>query len=173
VDQSVDPEAKIGFLSNLDNFRIEVKLFNEDTIRRSFAHQSFSIAGEGNKMTMRPTNYVDPKTSKYVSKELTFPSLGVNCFQCHASGSRFSPRQLDLMRNKDYTSMEGFKEFLSQMKEWGASNEHVKKTEKLMKSKGPIALLPLDDMIRANQEQWITIYPRYQERKRLSSQVAR
>src|SRR5262249_28075923 len=149
----------------------EARLFKRGSIRSDFAHQSFSVSGEGSMMTMKPSTYVNPMSGKFVRKDLTFASLGTNCVECHGSGPRFSSEQLKLMDGNDYANMEGYSDFVNLMNFWGASKQQQKKTEAVMKQKGPTALLPLDDMIRANQERWIAIYPVYQQRRKV--QVAR
>jgi hypothetical protein len=41
-----------------------------------------------------------------------------------------------------------------------------------MQSQGPAALLPLGDMLKANREHWVSIYPRYVARLRSPSAQA-
>jgi hypothetical protein len=142
---------------------LEVRLFAESDTAGAYAFQSFGIVGEGPAMTMRPDHYLDEATGTFVNHELVFTAMGTSCINCHLNGPKLKPAQLALMRTKDYQAMEGFGEFLEQMKHWSASKGLRAKTAELMKARGPVALLPLDDMLRANREHWLTIYPRYLE----------
>lgn len=159
-----EEEGKIGLLSDLDNFRLEVRLFDLGSIKSDYAFQSFRVATQGTRLRMQPGFYLDMKTGGFVSKDLVFTALGTNCINCHLSGPKFKAAHLALMQKKDYPAMEGFKDFLDQMKHWSASKTMRGKMEELMKANGPAAFLPIDAMLAANQEHWISIYPRYVER---------
>ena len=163
-DPNSDEEGRVGLLSDVDNFRLEVRLFDHGTTIADYAHQSFAIAGEGSRLTMRPGLNVHTKTGKLVSQELAFPALSTSCINCHSAGPRLKPENLTLMANRDYRRMDGFREFLDQSKHWSASKKFRQRIEELMAEQGPTGLLPLDEMIKANREQWLNIYPLYKDR---------
>jgi hypothetical protein len=164
--QDSNEEGRIGFLSDVDNFRLEVRFFNTDSVKNDFAHQSFRVADGGNKVSMRPGFYVDPKTGMLASKQLVFTALGTSCINCHLHGPKLKPAQLEVMEKGDFAAMEGFTPFLDQMKHWGAGKIMRQKTEALLRSQGPAALLPLSAMLEANREHWISIYPSYLARSK-------
>jgi hypothetical protein len=155
----------VGLLSDADTFRLEVRLFNKGSTKTDYAFQSFSIAGTGAKMKMKPGFYLDTRTGKFKNKELVFTALGTSCINCHLNGPKFKSEQLVAMEKKDYAAMEGYRDFLEQMKHWSASKGQRKKIEEIMKTQGPAGLLPIDDMLKANREHWIAMYPRYLEKE--------
>jgi hypothetical protein len=144
-----------------DNFRLEVRLYRRGNTRSDYAFQSFAIAGAGGKMTMRPGFYLDEQTGRFVNRELVFTALCTSCINCHMSGPKFTTEQLEQMRQRDFLAMDGYRDFLEQMRHWSAGRSQRNRMADLRRTKGPTALLPMEDMWKANQAQWASIYPQY------------
>jgi hypothetical protein len=152
----------VGLLSDVDSVRFEVRLFDKGNVLSDYAHQSFAVAGEGAKMTMRPGFYLDKKTGTLLKGEPIVQGLSTSCLSCHRSG----PRMLTEEQSDTEVAEQNRKNiaaFVDQAKHWGAPQSFRRDLESLMTEKGPPALLPLADMLRANRETWVALYPKYLE----------
>src|SRR5262249_22885269 len=149
-----DEDGQVGLLSDVDNFRLAVRLFNQWSVKSDYAFQSFRVISQTTRVRMQQGFYLDMKTGNFISKDLVFTALGTNCINCHLTGPKFKAQHLTLMEKRDYPGMEGFKDFLDQMKHWSASKTMRQKMETLMKTQGPAVFLPIDAMLAANREHW-------------------
>jgi tetratricopeptide (TPR) repeat protein len=163
-------EGKVGFLSNADNFRLAVKLYDTGDTKKDFAFQSFAVetapyplAGgvkSGGVIKVQPGFYVDSKSGAVTHRDIIWTAHGTNCIQCHGRGSRLDEDQLELMSKELFAKMQGVPKFLSQMDTLGAGKRFVKTVEDMMLATGPVGLLPVNELLAANRENWIKMYPR-------------
>jgi hypothetical protein len=152
-----------GLLFAGDNLRIILQLYTTGTVKNDYTFQSFSVEGPSSKKTMTPGMYLNEKTGMLVNKHITTSALGTNCIDCHSNGSNLRPRHYKQMQEKDYQVMEGFGKFLEQAEHLGASKKELDDLKDQM-TKDPVSLVPVDELIRANEEQWIRRYPVYKTR---------
>jgi tetratricopeptide (TPR) repeat protein len=154
-------DGKVGFLSNADNMRMAVQLYGTGDPKRDFAFQSFAVDVTNRQVKVRPGFYVDTKTGTPTHRDIIWTAHGTNCIQCHARGSRLDEDALTLMTSGDFAKMEGLPKFLGQMETLGAGKLYQKKVERVMLEAGPTGLLPLDEMMAANRDNWIKVFPRF------------
>jgi hypothetical protein len=58
------------------------------------------------------------------------------------------------------------------MRHWGAGNLTQQRVEAIMEAEGPAAMLPLEELLLANRDHWLTIYPRFLEKVKAPQQLA-
>lgn len=158
-----DEKGRIALLSEPDCLRLEVQFFDRDEPLADYGHQSFSIVGEGTRMTMQPGYYVDRRSGRLLNKDVAVQGLGTSCISCHSNGPRLLVEEMPLFEHVR-ESVRGIVAFTDQLKHWGASASYRQEVAKIMEERGPAGLLPIEDLYRANQEHWIGLYPRYRDR---------
>lgn len=157
-----------GILWGADNFRIAVKLYTSGTVKQDYAHQSFSVSNkEDGTQSMRPGLNVDSDTGMLVDPYIRGSSLGTRCFDCHSKGTNLNLKGNDYyynqMKEKNYKAMKGFDGFLKLAAELGATKSDREELERSM-IRDPALLIPVDELIRANEEYWIRRYPAFKKR---------
>jgi hypothetical protein len=123
-------------------------------------------------MTVQPGFYLDKRSGKPSNRDSVVQSLGTSCITCHSNGPRLMTEDLSQLERQPQNLKE-IGDFVDQLKHWGASKKLRQNMEGVMKEKGPAGLLPLEDMLRASQEEWIAIYPYYREQLKASSLLTR
>jgi tetratricopeptide (TPR) repeat protein len=170
-DSSVGEDGKRGrpgILWGADNFRILVRFYFTGTPKKDYAHQSFSVSNkEDGTQDMKPGLNVNEQTGMLVDPYIRQSALGTRCFDCHAKGSNLNLKgdnyYYKQMKEKKYEAMVGFAGFLKLAAELGASASDRDEVAAAMK-KDPALLIPVDELIRANEEYWIRRYPAYKKR---------
>lgn len=174
VEEDGNRRGRPGILWGADNFRIIVKLNATGTPMKDFAHQSFSINNkEDGTQNMKPGFNINPDTGLLVDPYIRGSALGTRCFDCHKFGSNLylkykkgpqtGKTRRQVMAEKEYPTMEGFAEFLKLAVELGASKTDREHLEQSMR-KDPAALIPVDELLRANEDYWIRRYPDFKKR---------
>ena len=164
-----------GILWGADNFRIAVKLYTTGTIKQDYAHQSFSVNNrDDGTQTMKPGLNVNADTGMLVDPYIRGSSLGTRCFDCHSKGTNLNlkgdNKYYNLMKEKNYKAMKGYDGFLKLAVELGATKSDREELERSM-NRDPALLIPVDELIRANEEYWIRRYPTF--KKRLAAEPPR
>jgi hypothetical protein len=159
-----------GILWGADNFRIEVQLYATGKVKADYAHQSFSIGlSENNAWKMQPGLNIDERTGMLVDRDIKQSALGTSCIGCHSKGPNIKRDTRDYrpgyqqMKAKDYRKMEGFEGFLQLATHEGATKAERAELADLM-AREPTLLFPIDELLRANEEQWVRRYPEYKIR---------
>jgi hypothetical protein len=158
-------DGKPGLLFAGDNLRVEIQLYSTDAVRSNFAYQSFSVKSAGDKMIMQPGDYMNKKTGMLANEYITTSALGMSCIDCHSKGPRLKAKHYKLMQEKDYQAMEGFAKYLEQSEHLGATRAELAGLKEQMTA-DPRLLIPLDDLLKATEEQWIRRFPAYKNRLR-------
>ena len=157
-----------GILWGADNFRIIVKLYATGTPKQDYAHQSFSVSQlEDGTQQMKPGFNLSEETGMLIDPYIRQSSLGTRCFDCHRKGTNLDLKgdglNLKLMAARDYKAMKGYIGFLKLATELGANKFDREELEDAMK-RDPGLLLPLDELLRANEDYWIKRYADFKKR---------
>jgi len=164
--------GKVGMLFDGDNSRLQARLFSTGTLDRDFLFQSFGANLQQGQMVMRPGFNLDETTGTLTHEALTPSSLSTRCMHCHNKGFEPSERMLEQLKIQrsnsaaEISKFDGLRKFVELVYVNGAGRVELKQIEQQMIKGGPNALLPLEDLYRANRQNWLEVYPQYVEMRR-------
>jgi tetratricopeptide (TPR) repeat protein len=164
--------GKVGMLFDGDNSRLQARLWQTGALEKDFLFQSFGANLQNGQMVMRPGFNLDETTGTLVHEALTPSALSTRCMHCHNKGFEPSERQIEQVKIQQSQSaseiakLEGLRKFIELAYVNGAGRIELKQIEQQMIKGGPHALLPIEDLYRANRQNWLEVYPQYVEMRR-------